>query len=209
MFKHFDNVDLAVQNKLYALVQLAKKDLISEFKESFGDDRNIEEISGLPYSGFIPFQNGGFSICEYYRNDCDASYHFLAEQTINNYALESNMIDDFIRENELNIQADNFDYNELSEDLQSDFEQLENEYFEPALLNFECWINNAKFNFCGNKQGVTIRLSINFKDAPYYRGKYATDLIDLNMSIKKFMHTSNSVIIAKCVNYKQVQRKAA
>jgi len=44
---------------------------------------------------------------------------------------------------------------------------------------------------------VLCRLSINYKDAPYYREKYAEDLKIVSYDVAEFMQTENRVIIEK------------
>lgn len=70
-----------------------------------------------------------------------------------------------------------------------------------ALLSFECFCNietEAAYSVIGNREfedTVTIRLSVNFKDAPYYREKYATDLYSTVLTIDEFMTMYNQDII--------------
>lgn len=189
----------SIQLKMFDLINLCNDSLISEFNHESISEPLIENISGVFYSGFIPFQDGGFQTTQLYRNDLDSSYHFNSNQTNHNNILYTNLIKDFIDNNDLKIEPENFDYESLDQSLQNEFAEFEINYYEPALISVYIYASNTKQ--WNNNSGITIQLSINYKDSPYYREQYNENLMTLEYSFSQFSKIDNKQIINLLKNY--------
>ena len=53
------------------------------------------------------------------------------------------------------------------------------------MVQFEVFADG--FRYGEDKPSVTVRVSVNYKDAPYYREKYAEDLNSTSYNIDEFM----------------------
>ena len=80
------------------------------------------------------------------------------------------------------------EWDNLTEKQKEEFSDYELEWFESALVQFQVFANN--FGYGGNKPSVTVRVSVNYKDAPYYREKYAEDLNSTDYTLDEFMKLS-------------------
>jgi hypothetical protein len=188
----------AVALKMKALAELVEQDYISEQGEAYGCTHS-NEVSGVGYAGFMPFQDGGYEVTELYRNDQDSSYHFNDAQTewVDNQT--TRMYEAFAWDNRKELVnagvtlPEGWGYNDLPEDLQNVFSDYENEWFEPALLRFTTWAYvDAKW---GNPAtSVMMRVSLGYKDAPYYREKYDEDLKEITLSFEDFLVTDNETL---------------
>lgn len=193
-FKSFVPTDL--QEKIKALVELSI-DYINDIGENVISCDEISPIEGNPVSGWLPRQDGGFSADAFIRDDIDSSYHICKSQS--EFA-KTCYKDCFIA-----FQNDNGllsgDYATWTEEQRESFSEYEDDWFEPALIQFQCFVemeSEADYDRIGNRERqdiVTCRLSVNFKDAPYYREKYANDLWQGIYTIDEFMDLDNQVII--------------
>lgn len=174
--QHFNSaVPENLAAKLLTLAQAVENDFIGDqgFGGSYGCAR-LDDIHGREVSGFIPFQLGGFEVSGFYRSDIDSSYHFTKEQTAAMREHEKHMYECFARDHDLKDLPENWGYDDLPEELQNRFLDYENDWFEPALLRFEIWVDDPKaplrIDQHGKKAGkVFARLSLAYSDAPYYR----------------------------------------
>ncbi len=144
----------------------------------------MESIHGNAYDGFIPFQDGGFQVGGFYSNnpwDCHISEgqkeynerqsNACWEQFLCDYKLESG------------IEWDN-----LTDRQKEDFSEYESEWFEHAFVQFQVFADG--FQQGSGKPSVTVRVSVNYKDVPYYREKYAEDLNSTSYDLDEFMQLS-------------------
>jgi hypothetical protein len=156
-----ETVPLKIQANLKALIDLAQTDLINDLGcECVQSNETIEPISGVGYDGFMPWQDGGYELTAYYRNECDASFHFCAEQTEFNTAIDERAHAEFYADNNINPLTE---YDDLTDDQQHDLDELESNLFEDAPVSFYAYAKD------GN---IILRLAINFRDAEYGREKY-------------------------------------
>lgn len=168
MFKHFENhVPAELQQKLFEIVEEVNATFFNDYcAENFGEGQ-VEEISGIGYSGFIPLQDGGFSCSVFCHNSTDSTYDIHPDQSKYNEKSYQNMLESFAHDcleksfSEAKEWAKNLDWQELSEETRERLYEYETEWFEPALLRFEIWVDR--------NSRVFWRLSANFRDAPYYR----------------------------------------
>ena len=166
---HFNNtVSIELQTKMSEFAENVNDDFISEFRDCCGCS-NIATIDGIEYSGYIPLQKGGFLISEFYSNELDSTYHFTKNQTTFNAKIYESFLNDYKRENSL----DEIDYDDEM------FQNLENDFFDPCAFEFRIWIDNSDM--------VQIDVSVNYKDAPYYRFKSSENIIEKSMTIDDFM----------------------
>ena len=123
-------------------------------------DSQMDIIQGCPCSGFIPFQDGGYSVSLFTANNVDSSDHFTTAQTEWVNEQINPCLKAFLEDNKLPPKTT---WNDFSDEQQNDYGEYEYEWFEPALLQFECWVNGGK---------ILVRFSIHYKDAPYHLEKY-------------------------------------
>lgn len=212
---HFNaKVSPALRLRLWEVAQAIKDDFIGDCRpgESFGT-ASINAIYGYHVSGFIPSQLGGFEISELYRYDQDPSYHFTSAQTdamnkATDYMHES-FARDYREQLEAYFKANNTEFDPKAIDysiieaagLDNTFSDYENDWFEPALLRLEMWVDDAehkqRIGIADNAepQQVFIRLGLNYRDAPYYRTKSDDTLFEFNMTIADFFNTPPEAII--------------
>lgn len=206
-FKHFVPADL--QAKMLSLVELSQ-DLVNKTGETIISSEDVEPIEGNYVSGWNPHQDGGFrasalissdegyTVCESHKAESDRMYFECLRQ--------------FCQENDIDYDASNngtvvsdgvYDDEETREQFYDYQQEWNSDGGNEALLAFECFCNvgNDDSGFCQRcpDNVVTIRLSVNFKDAPYYREKYATDLYQVVYEIDEFMATDNEAIISAVV----------
>jgi hypothetical protein len=87
-----------------------------------------------------------------------------------------------------NAPESGIEWDNLTEKQKEEFSEYELEWFEPAMVQFEVFADN--FRYGENKPSVTVRVSVNYKDAPYYREKYAEDLKSTCYDLEEFMKLS-------------------
>ncbi len=178
-----------VQKKLGELAELIKEDFISEiegFDHLAGGDPDLDEISGKSYSGFIPFQKGGFSIADFYSTRHDP---ITKKEEKFNEEVEKSVFEDFCSDNEIKNAKD---WNDLTDEQQEELQEYESGYSEQSYLNAEIWIDDDGKIFT--------RLSTNYKDVPYSRSKYAEDLREKSYTEKEFLAMENKEIAENLFN---------
>lgn len=185
-------VPAELQQKIKQLAESVEfSDLLSGRQES-ESEQTIYPIEGNYRSGWIPHQDGGFSVEQFYMCGMDTCRHFTKNQTEwieNSY---DDMLELFCQDHGIE-NPDCIDYD--NPDLLDQLCDYENAWFEPALLQFQVFVEcEGKFND-ESPFNVVCRLSINYKDAPYYREKYAEDILFRVYDFMEFMNTENHVII--------------
>lgn len=215
---HFNgNVPQALRNKLFELAEEVKSNFIADipgWPESLGT-ADIDAIYGYDPGGFSPCQLGGFRISELYRSDVDSTYHFTKEQTKEMNARQDRCYQDFANDYEKEIAAYYKGLNQPVPDskelsysdyeamgLENDFSDYENDYFDPAMLSLEIWVDDSKAEGSfvqTNKEpsNVYVRLSINYTDQPYYRNKYDETIFEFNMHIAEIETITNEGFIER------------
>ncbi len=211
---HFNaTVPQDLREHMLVCANAIKNDFIGNHGEALGTP-NINAIYGYHISGFIPSQLGGYEISELIRSDTDTSYHLTKAQSEAMTASEKHMYGCFYRDMRLgehNRRADDLKLDEKNwchadldgnRELQRQFEDYENDWFEPALLRCEMWIDESKGqerNRIGNDdvtaEAVFIRVSLNYKDQPYYRTNSDETLFEANFSIDAFMKAAPETIV--------------
>lgn len=184
VFSNFKSeVPAAVQNKINALALhvMENWDDFINSGECIISPETVESIHGNAYDGFIPFQDGGFQVGGYYSNN-PLDNQFTPAQKEYNERQSNDCWIQFLRDSNL---ESGIEWDNLTDEQQSDFQDYESDWFEPALVQFEVFANG--FRYGENKPSVTVRVSVNYKDAPYYRGKYAEDLNSTSYDIEEFM----------------------
>lgn len=192
----FDNFKKSVpqnaQKKIHALAEsIDFYDLISGHHESM-TEQEISPIEGNYRDGWIPHQDGGFGVDQFYRNDADSTYHFTQKQTEFMADYYDDMLESFCRDNDIES-PDCIDYDDDS--MLDKLSEYENGWFEPALLQFQVFVERADRFDNESPMQIVCRLSINYKDAPYYREKYAEDIKQEIYSLDEFMQLENNAII--------------
>jgi hypothetical protein len=188
-------VPFEVQSKLKELAELASFDDIvtSSLKFAGYGGQSMNEIEGNYKSGWMPKQDGGFEISEYYSSApydstfTDKQKDFLEDQVKQCFDA---YISDYRRED-----AD-IPYEEWTEEQREQFNEYENEWFSAgALLQLQMFVDGYGEYSREPEKTVTIRLSINYKDAPYFRENGAEDIKQVVLSIDEFMAQSNEDIL--------------
>lgn len=191
----------AIQAKMKALAELACEEWHSTIvlgnrrHGSLGGETRLNEIEGNHVSGWIPNQDGGYSVDHFYMSDCDSSYHFTEKQTDFVNAQSKDCFHCFLSDNDIDSETE---YDGLTDEQKEEFNQYENEWFnDGALLQLQMFVEGFDTETIWRKSEkiITIRLSINYKDAPYYREKYAEDIKQLILSVDEFMAQDNESII--------------
>ena len=180
--------------KLSELSQaIVLRDIIGGSVEGYGEQR-IEEIQGNYVSGWIPKQDGGFTVDELYSNSTDEN--ITEKQKEYNWKQYQDCFAQFIYD--VLSRSDDDDSEVLHEDLTEEekeqFYDYEREWFEPCLVQVQMFVDGYG-EYCGDDKQVTIRLSVNYKDTPYYREKYAEDMRQVILEIDEFMAIDNQAII--------------
>ena len=208
-FKSF--VPSVLQNKIRDLVELSKE-LVNTTGEIVFSGEEIYAIEGNYRSGWIPNQDGGFSYSSYISND--EGYEVCKSHGAENTRIYFECLREFCIQKDIEyvmtdsghpeiVDTDFWDNDEKREEFY-EFEQEWNADGNESLLSFECFVDMDE-GYSRREQIplVTIRLSVNFKDAPYYRGKYATDLYSTTLSVLEFTEMSNRDILKAVVVNKQ------
>ena len=182
-----------VQDKLHAIAQ--------EIEENFRGMVNgcwlecteprLDTIEGNYRSGWMPNQDGGFSVNVFCQNDMDSSYHFTEKQTDYNNDQQKQCWESFLSDNDIDNETS---YSDLTENEKENLHEYESGWFDYALLSFEMFVDGYTDWKKDDKQ-VTLRASINYKDAPYYREKAAEDIKTLILEIDEFLKMANKDII--------------
>ena len=208
---HFnDRVPQALRDHMHACASAAHDDFIGDAgSESFGVP-NINAIYGYHVSGFIPSQLGGYEVTELYSSDTVSRYHFTKAQSESMAESEKYMYECFYRDcisgldkraGDPKIDAKTFSYSDLDAwpKLQNQFSEYENDWFEPALLRLEMWIDDVEPQIIGNDrqqpERVFVRLGLNYRDQPYYRSASDETLFEFNIPVAEFLETSPDAFV--------------
>ena len=172
------------------------------YHETLGIESRLEPISGVAYDGFIPFQAGGFEVTQFFRMDQDSSFHFTASQTDFMDSLARDCEKDFLTD----TKRESFEYSEATEKEQREYEDYERAYFEnvdSALLRVELWREKPESEYLPS-QGfvmldygrVFLRVSLGYRDSPYFRAKHDETIFELNMKERDFMRAGKKRILS-------------
>lgn len=190
------SVPVEIQNKIKEFADSVDfRDLIKGHQSyGFECEQGLSEIEGNHVSGWIPHQDGGFSISQYCQCDEDSSYHFTEKQTEFMHESAKHCFDSFLSDNDLEAETE---YDDLTEEQQERLFEYEMEWMDSALLELQIFVEGYQtYSIWGNDETtVTIRLSINYKDAPYYREKYAEDIKVMVLDIDEFLAMPNEEIL--------------
>lgn len=193
-----DSVPDNIIAKLSALSEaIVLRDLIGNSVESYGETR-IDEIEGNYVSGWMPSQDGGFSVDEFFGNGTDE--YITEKQKEFNWKQYQECFSQFVSD-VINYEGDTeLLYEDLTEEQKEQFNDYDREWLDPCLVQVQMFVdgfdNQSMFKTCNDKQ-VTIRLSVNYSDAPYYREKYAEDIKQVILEIDEFLSMDNEEIIAQ------------
>lgn len=186
------NVPADIIAKLSSLSDMIDlSELMGRSVESVTEQR-IEEIQGNYVSGWMPSQDGGFSVDQFWDNGTDA---WLTE---NQRDYNGEQWKDCFKMYQSDVLDRDCEYDDMSDEEREEFYDYEREWFEPCLVQCQMFIDGFSESMFGrNDKQVTIRLSVNYKDAPYYREKYSEDIKTVILEIDEFMNLSNEEIIAQ------------
>lgn len=178
------SVPAPLQAKMRELAQaiLSDWDRMVNVRECIISPEDIGEIEGNSRSGWVPFQDGGFTVSGYYQNDEDSSYHFTEKQTEYAHEQAKNCFESFLSDNGLDSETQ---WDDLTEEQREELYDYEREWNDEALLQYEIFCNG--YGWRDEGQTVTVRVSVNYKDAPYYRSKYAEDIKSTSYSVEEFL----------------------
>jgi hypothetical protein len=158
----------------------------STARYGFFSEQRLDEIEGNYVSGWNPKQDGGFSINVLTQSDIDSSYHFTEKQTEWAKRQEEHCREAFCMDNGLDVETK---WEDLGEELEEKYSEYEREFFEGALLEFQIFVDGYG-EFLGwekrEEKTVLMRLSINYKDAPYFREGYAEDIKTWILTVEEF-----------------------
>jgi hypothetical protein len=192
------SVPLLVQAKLHSLateLELTFSDVVgmlSSRAEPIGDVR-LDEIEGNYVSGWMPRQDGGFNVNQLFRSDLDNSYHFTEKQTDFVKSQSEECYAAFFEDNGIDPST----WDDLTEEQKESYSEYENEWFEDgAMLEVQMYANGYPGSYWEEKeQTINIRVSINYRDAPYFRESSAEDIKQLILTEAEFMAADNAAII--------------
>ena len=193
VFSNFKSeVPAALQNKINALALhvMENWDSFINSGECIISPEAVESIHGNAYEGFIPFQDGGFQVSGFYGNN-PLDNHISKGQKEYNERQSNDCWNQFCRDNNL---ESGLEWDNLTERQKEDFSSYECEWFEPAMVRFEVFADN--FRYGENKPSITVRVSINYEDAPYYQEKYAEGLNSTGYDLDEFMELSIEELFA-------------
>lgn len=181
------SVPADLQNKIKELADSVDlSDIARQYVMSGGcGEQRLEEIEGNYVSGWMPKQDGGFSVSDWYQNDIDSSYHFTEKQTEFNNDQQEQCFKAFLSDNDLDSEML---WDELTDEQKESLYDYEREWFEESLLQFQVFCEGYT-EWTGDPKQVVMRLSINYKDAPYYREQYAEDIKTYILEVDEFMNT--------------------
>lgn len=175
---HFDSsVGQKLQDKLEAIAKAVQTQIIDGLGEGLGCNA-VGPIYGIPQSGYFPLQLGGFVASEFIRFDCDATYHINDAMTAEYNRQYEHLLDSIAEEHGFDPRQ----WDSLTEEQKETIYEIEAEWFEPALLRFEIWVQD--------NGSVFLRLSVNYTDALYYRTSSDDTLLKVELTSKAIMATS-------------------
>lgn len=183
--EHFaDHAPQDIREHLKALAEYAAENLDTSFGrwlDAWGEAR-IGEVWGKDPGGFIPFQLGGYDVSLAIRFDTDTSYHLTPGMSKEADRLQRMALDDFLQDKKLPADFDL--WTDEHEALRDEYFDYENSIFKDgALLQFECWLDGKPYDSSAPIGDITLRVSVNYEDGPYFRSKYAEDMHQLSLSV--------------------------
>lgn len=180
---HFEKtVSAEIKTKLKEFAELVKDEFISDLlrhEHNAQGDGILNEISGVSGPGFIPLQRGGFEVHDFYFTNGDA---ITEKEEILQVGIHKECLEMFCEDNKI----DQCEYSKLTEKQQEQFQEYEQDHGEPSLLRAEMWIEKESTIF--------FRLSLGYRDAPYYRTRHDETLNDITFTEKEFMLIDNKEI---------------
>lgn len=192
------SVPESVQTKLKELAELIESDF-SDIVSNRGaySCLKLSEIEGNYVSGWMPRQDGGFEVSEFFQCDQDSSYHFSEKQTEYMQEQAKTCYDSFLADNDLDADTE---YSDLTDEQQNDLSNYESGWMDAALLQVQMYAYGFPGSYWGEEeQTINIRVSINYKDAPHYREGSAEDIKQVILSVDEFLATPNEEIIKQLV----------
>jgi hypothetical protein len=176
-------------NELAEFIQSNFRDVVTARIESMGDVQ-LSEIEGNYVSGWIPRQDGGFDVSLLVDSGIDSSYHVTKKQTEFVNEQEKNCFESFLSDNELD--RNEMSWDDLTEEQKEEYCDYQNDWFsDGALIQIQMFASGYPGSYWEEKeQTITVRVSINYKDAPYFREKSAEDIKTLILSESEFLETS-------------------
>lgn len=190
------SVPAALQTKIKAFADAVDFDDMVKGNQSHGAmmEQQQSEIEGNYVSGWMPNQDGGFTVSQYYQCDLDSSYHFTEKQTEWANAQSDDCMSAFKSDNDIDSEAS---WDDLTDEQKNEYGEYENEWFsDGALLELQIFVEGYT-EWKGDPQQVTIRLSINYKDAPYFRQGDAEDIKQRVLTVDEFMAADIPALIAE------------
>ena len=221
-YSHFNGkVPDNLRRKLLELAEAAKDGFIADIPgnpESYGT-ASISAIYGYDPGGFVPFQMGGYEVSELYRSDIDSSYHFTSAQTDAMNKAQDSCYKSFLWDYREKLaeagafiglsdeEKENLGYDAFEKaGLGNEFSDYENNWFEPALLRLEIWVDDPRDKGGMVQQGkapdsVYVRLGLNYRDQPYYRSKSDETLFEFNMTAKQALRMTGDNFVRLLVSH--------
>ena len=181
--KHFAiTVPTELSTKLFEFSQLIESDFIMEFRDALGCGET-NTISGVHVSGFIPFQQGGFVVREFYDNSLDSSFAFTANQVKHNNDYYAECVKEWLVDNDHDSE-----YEYWNDD---DFQEYERDILEPSCLEFSMWVDG---------DNVVLELAIDYLGSEYRRVDSEV-IYEKTMTCSEFMESSLDVLLGEFTNY--------
>jgi hypothetical protein len=180
-----DSVPQAIQIKMKALAEAINLNSICNNKCEAYSEQRIDAIEGNYVSGWIPNQDGGWDVNQFIRSDEDSSYHLTEKQ--------SEFVDEQMQECERQFLHD-FGYDEFDFDDDAMMEQ----YYEYE----NGWLDDAAVfgvQMFVEENQIAFRVYVNYKDAPYYREKYAEDVKILALEFDEFLGMNNEASMEQLI----------
>ena len=185
------NVQAKIKNVVEIILASAENSKMAAFHIEYYSDWRIEEIQGNHKPGWCAYQDGGFSVSGFVCSGWSSGCYITQGQEDNILAQEKYCIEAFIADHDLETTYSDFDYNNLPQELQDEFFDYEREYLDdPALLQWQVYIKGEKIVLCA---------SLNYRDAPYYRSKYAEYIIDQEIDLDVFMAMADEDVVRMLV----------
>ena len=189
---HFDpTVSTATRQALQTLAAYVADQELDCFPhtEAIGSG-TVSPIYGIDPGGFIPFQRGGYEAACLIRCDGDPSYHIAGSGMTEHVekqqrtALHIWLKEEGIADCQTDEQAQAA-YEALTDEQREAYWEYEQSWLEPALLRFECWVEDDNRDRHAEPietpTRVLLQLSVNYSDAPYYRSKHDALLYQLSL----------------------------
>lgn len=175
--------------------QIAEKIDLSDFLEHYAgfvdiySEQEISPIEGNHKDGWIPRQDGGYSVTQFIANPRQGSCVHVTQKQSDWYEEQSrNCFKQWARDHEY----DNPAWDALSEEEKESYYEYEDDWLDSFdLFGIDCFVD---MNGYGGAW-VTMRLWINYRDSPYYREKYADDITSTTYEIDEFRSMSIEQII--------------